>query len=243
VVNLALTSLLLGLLTTASPCILPLYPGFLAYLSGQQEIGRQKYLLGLFVLAGVLTMMLALGGIIALLAVPVGRVLVYLIPLADLLIFLLGILLLLNHNPFITLPQIQVPALRHPFANAYVYGLLYGPIALPCSGPMVVSLFALSFTVGEAFSQFWAFVWFGLGLGVPLLILSFLSAALQRRLTLLFARHNRAVNVAGGLLLVGVAIYDLGRNCEFIRLFVSSGAGRYFLAEAAVDLYCLTTRS
>ncbi len=133
--NVALTSLLLGLLTTTSPCILPLYPGFLAYLSSQNELGQQKYFLGFFVLGGVLTMMLALGGLIALLAVPVGSVLVYLIPLADLLILFLGILLLLNRNPFKTLPQIQLPVLRHPYGNAYAYGLLYGPIALPCSGP------------------------------------------------------------------------------------------------------------
>ena len=112
--NLALTSLLLGLLTTASPCILPLYPGFLAYLGGQNEIGRQKYFLGFFVLAGVLSMMIALGGLIALLAVPVGSILLYIIPLADLLIFILGILLLLNINPFKRLPQIQLPLLRHP---------------------------------------------------------------------------------------------------------------------------------
>ena len=220
--NLAITSLFLGLLTTTSPCILPLYPGFLAYLSGQDEMGRHKYLLGLFVIAGVLTMMLALGGIIALLAIPVGRVLVYLLPLADLVIFLLGILLLLNRNPFKTLPQIQIPVLRHPFMNAYVYGLLYGPIALPCSGPMVVSIFALSFTAGEAFSQLWAFLWFGLGLGVPLLILSFLSAGLQRQLTTLFARHSRIVNFIGGLLLVGVAIYDISKNWEFLWLFIRS---------------------
>jgi len=218
--NLAITSLFLGLLTTTSPCILPLYPGFLAYLSGQDERGRHKYFLGLFVLAGVLTMMLALGGIIALLAIPVGSVLVYLLPLADLVIFLLGILLLLNRNPFKTLPQIQIPALRHPFMNAYIYGLLYGPIALPCSGPMVVSIFVLSFTAGEAFSQLWAFLWFGLGLGVPLLILSFLSAGFQRQLTTLFARHSRIVNFIGGLLLVGVAIYDISKNWEFLRLFI-----------------------
>jgi cytochrome c-type biogenesis protein len=217
--NLAVTSLLLGLLTTTSPCILPLYPGFLAYLSGQNQMGRQKYFLGLFVLAGVLTMMLALGGLIALLAIPVGSVLVYLLPVADLLIFLLGILLLLNFNPFRTLPQIQLPVFRHPYSNAYVYGLLYGPIALPCSGPMVVSIFALSFTVGEAFKQLWVFLWFGLGLGVPLLILSLLSGALQRQLTSLFAHHSRIVNFIGGLLLIGVAVYDLGHNWELLRLF------------------------
>jgi cytochrome c-type biogenesis protein len=217
--NPAITSLLLGLLTTTSPCILPLYPGFLAYLSGQSEMGRKKYLLGLFVLAGVLTMMLALGGLIALLAVPVGSVLVYLIPLADLLILILGILLILDRNPFKTLPQIRFPVLSHPFGNAYVYGLLYGPIALPCSGPMVVSIFALSFTVGEAFSQLWVFLWFGLGLGVPLLALSLLSGALQRQLTAFFARNSRTVNFIGGFLLVGIAVYDINKNWELLLLF------------------------
>jgi cytochrome c-type biogenesis protein len=217
--NLAITSLLLGLLTTTCPCILPLYPGFLAYLSAQDEMGRKKYFLGLFVLFGVLTMMLTLGGLIALLAIPVGSILVYILPLADILILILGVLLLLNRNPFKTLPQIQSPTLRHPYINAYVYGLLYGPIALPCSGPMVVSIFALSFTVGDAFNQLWVFLWFGLGLGVPLLILSFLSAAFQRQLTTLFARHSQTVNFIGGLLLVGVAIYDLIKNWKLLMLF------------------------
>lgn len=202
---------------------MPLYPGFLAYLGSQNDLGRRKYFLGLFVLIGVLTMMLALGGVIALLAIPVGSVLVYILPLADILIFILGILLMLNFNPFKTLPQIRIPALRHPYANAYVYGLLYGPIALPCSGPMVVSIFALSFTIGEAFNQLWIFLWFGLGLGIPLLFLSFLSAAFQRQLTVLLARHSRIVNVIGGALLIGVAIYDLAKNWELLRLFLGTG--------------------
>ena len=218
--NLIVTSLLLGFLTSTSPCILPLYPGFLAYLSNQKDMGRQKYFLGLFVLAGVLTMMLVLGGLIALLAVPIGSVLLYIIPLADLLILLLGILLLLNHNPFKALPPIQVPVLRHPYGNAFAYGLLYGPIALPCSGPMVVAIFALSFTAAEAFSQFWTFLWFGAGLGIPLLILSFLSAALQRQLTALFAHYSRTFNFIGGLLLIGVALYDLTTNWELMKLFI-----------------------
>ena len=101
-------------------------------------------------LAGVLSMMLALGGLIALLAVPIGNVLVYVIPLADMLILFMGILLLTNHNPFKTLPQVQIKALHHPYFNAYLYGLIYGPITLPCSGPLVVGIFALSFTASEA---------------------------------------------------------------------------------------------
>lgn len=218
--NPVLAAVLLGLLTAASPCLLPLYPGFLAYLASQREVGTKRYLLGLFVLAGVLTMMLALGGLMALLSVSVGSVLAYIIPLSDLLIFSLGLLLLLGRNPFVLLPQIQAPVLSHPYANAYLYGLLYGPIALPCSGPMVVSIFALSLTLGEALQQIWVFLWFGLGLGLPMLALSFFSLVLQRRLMAFVVRHERFTHVVGGLLLVSIALYDLVRNWQMLQLFL-----------------------
>ena len=217
------TSLTLGLLATTSPCVLPLYPGFLAYISGGQE-GLQgkagRYLLGFFVLAGVLTMMLALGGIIALLSVSVGQALSIVIPFADLVIILLGVLLLLNINPFKTLPQIQVPVLSHPFVNAFVYGLLYGPIALPCSGPLVVSIFALSLTAAEFFSKLNIFFWFGMGFGMPLLVLSFFSGAAQRWITRQFAQRARLINLVSGLLLVSVGMYDLVVNWELIGAYI-----------------------
>jgi len=142
-----------------------------------------------------------------------------LVPLADLLILLLGILLLLNRNPFKSLPQLQTPVLRHPFLNAYTYGLLYGPLTMPCSGPLVVSIFAVSFTVEEALGKLWVFVWFGLGFGIPLVVLSFFSATFQRQLTTQFARHTRLMNSIGGLLLIGVALYDVSQNWDLLRLY------------------------
>jgi cytochrome c-type biogenesis protein len=164
-------------------------------------------------------MMLALGGLIALLSISVGRALSFIIPIADALIILLGVLLLLNVNPFKALPQIQVPVLSHPFVNAFLYGLLYGPIALPCSGPLVVGIFALSLTVAEALSKLAVFFWFGMGFGLPLLALSFLSGAAQRWITRQFAMRARAINVVGGLLLVAVGLYDLAINWPLIQLF------------------------
>ena len=216
-----LTSLALGFLATTSPCVLPLYPGFLAYISGGQEgLGKvSRYLLGFFVLAGVLTMMLVLGGIIALLSVSVGKALSIVIPIAGLIIILLGILLLLNINPFKTLPQIQVPVLSHPFVNAFVYGLLYGPIALPCSGPLVVSIFALSLTAAEFFNKLNIFFWFGMGFGIPLLVLSLFSGAVQRWITRQFAQRAQLINLVSGLLLLGVGIYDLVSNWELIKAY------------------------
>jgi cytochrome c-type biogenesis protein len=242
-----LTSFSLGLLAMTSPCVLPLYPGFLAYLSasaammggaemmgGAQQMGDAEMMggnnqatgrvrsvrwLGFFVLGGVLVMMLALGLLISLLSISIGRALSIFIPLADLAILALGILLVLDINPFKSLPQIQVPVLRHPYLNAFVYGLLYGPIALPCSGPLVVSIFALSFTAEELVGRMSVFLWFGLGFGLPLLVLSLLSGAAQKSITRTFARHGRLINLAGGLLLIGIAIYDLTLNWELIRTY------------------------
>jgi cytochrome c-type biogenesis protein len=216
------TSFSLGLLAMTSPCVLPLYPGFLAYLSGGgAPAGRLgRYLLGVFVLAGVLTMMLALGLLIAALSVSVGQALAVVIPLADALIILLGGLLLADINVFKHLPQIRAPLVGHPFVNAFVYGLLYGPIALPCSGPLVVSIFALSLTAGEALGRLGVFLGFGLGFGLPLLLLSLLSGVWQRRLTRAFARHTRRISVLGGLLLIAIGAYDLWANFPFLVTYL-----------------------
>ena len=72
-----------GLASAASPCLLPLYPGFLAYLSanaGTLSGRRASGLLGLLVLAGLLTTMVAVGLVLFLVAIPIGRVASYLVP-------------------------------------------------------------------------------------------------------------------------------------------------------------------
>ena len=99
----------MGLLATISPCVLAVVSGF----SGlpQRRTGaagsRRRYFLGFFVLAGVLVMMLALGALIALLSIPVGAALRWVVPLSDAIIIGLGVLLILNINPFKALPQIR----------------------------------------------------------------------------------------------------------------------------------------
>lgn len=218
-----LTSFSLGLLATTNPCILPLYPGYLAYLSGSHSsTGKEarRYFLGFFVLLGMLSMMLLLGLGIALLSISVGRALGLIIPLADLMILLLGVALLLDRNPFKSLPQVQVPVISNPYANAFLYGVLYGPIALPCSGPFIVSIFAVSLTGAEVLGRLTTFLWFGVGFGLPLLLLSFLSSALQRWITRQFAINARLINLIGGVLLIGIAIYDFWNNWELISLLL-----------------------
>ncbi len=215
-----LASIGIGLLASTSPCVFPLYPGYLAYISASGSKNQTKkkgqHFLGFFVLLGVLVMMLILGAVISFLSLSIGRALAVIVPIADVILIVLGLLLIFDHNPFKQLPQIKIPALSHPFANAFLYGLLYGPIALPCSGPLVVSIFAISIQSTAFLARLGTFLWFGLGFGLPLFILSFMGGALQKPITRFFARHSRWVNLLSGLLIVGLGVYDLWANWDFI---------------------------
>jgi len=64
---------------------------------------------------------------------------------------------------------------------------------------------------------------FGLGFGLPLLALSFLSGASLRWITRQIARRARLINVVGGVLLVAVGVYDLWSNWEVIALSLGIG--------------------
>jgi cytochrome c-type biogenesis protein len=211
----------LGLGSAASPCLLPLYPSFLAYLSantGSLSGRRGTGLLGLIILGGVLTTMLAVAAVLVVVAVPIGSVLGFLVPAVDLVLISLGILLLSGRNPFERLPGTQVPIVANPFGQAYLYGLMLGPLALPCAGAFALSLIAYSVGLAETLPRIVTFVFYGLGFGLPLVALSLLAGARREQIVRAITRHHRTIEVVGGLLLVGVGIGDLIINLDSIRL-------------------------
>jgi cytochrome c-type biogenesis protein len=209
-----------GLASAASPCLLPLYPGFIAYLAanaGSLAGRRATGLLGLLVLAGVLSTMVVIGiGLLAISA-PVGQLGVYLVPVIDGFLIVLGLLLIAGRNPFERLPGMRVPLIGNPYGQAYLYGVLLGPLALPCAGPFLVALLALSVGFGDALARLGTFIVFGLGFGLPLVVLSLLAGARQRSVVSLVVAHHRAIELAAGVLLILVAVYDLRENWENLR--------------------------
>lgn len=210
-----------GVLSAASPCLLPLYPGFIAFLGANTralEGRRATGLLGLLVLAGVLSTMTAVGVVLAAIAVPTSRLLAYATPVIDGLLILLGVLLLAGRNPFERLPGMRVPVVGNPYRQAYVYGLMLGPIALPCAGPFLVSLLGISLGVADAVGKVGTFLVFGLGFGLPLVVLSLVAGVRSREIIRWIVAHHRSVEVIAGLLLIAVAALDLADKWESIRL-------------------------
>lgn len=205
----------LGLGSAASPCLLPLYPSFLAYLStntGAIAGRRASGLLGLVILAGVLTTMLVVALVLVAVSVPIGSVLGVVIPIVDMLLIVLGVSLLLGRNPFERLPGMRVPLVSNPFGQAYLYGLLLGPLALPCAGAFALSLIAYSVGLEETLPRILTFIVYGLGFGLPLVLLSLLAGARRQQVVRFITSHHRAIEIIGGVLLIGAGLWDLTIN-------------------------------
>ena len=105
-----------GLASAASPCLIPLYPAFMAYLTGSTgaEAGTGKArgvsgFLGLAVLLGLLTSMMVIGLSVVAISAPIELILGFSLPIIDGLLVTLGVMLLLGINPFMKLPSIRVP--------------------------------------------------------------------------------------------------------------------------------------
>lgn len=208
----------LGVGATITPCILPLYPAFLAYLTGQGTAEGRPALAPIvaaaLVWAGVVMGMVAIGALFALLSVSLSRFIGIVLPIADILLIGLGVLLLLGRNPFARLPQLGPGSLRRggPALGALSYGLLFAPIALPCSGPFLVGIFAYSLTIGDVVDQLVFFLAFGVGFGLPLFILGLLGQARGRDLARLMIRFERPLQIVIGVALIAVGTWDLAIN-------------------------------
>ena len=220
-----LVALSAGIGATITPCVLPLYPGFLAYITGPRVVTAggvaatstsrpPAAIAAVFVWLGVVLGMVGIGALIALLSLSLGSVLRIALPIIDLVLIALGILLLAGRNPFVMLPQPSTRALggASPLAGSFLYGVLFAPIALPCSGPFLIGIFVASLTLDDALRQLGFFAAFGVGFGLPLLLLGIVGQARARDLAQAALRWERPLQLALGAALVVVGAWDLWSN-------------------------------
>jgi len=194
-------------------CMLPLYPGLIAFLAGNMHHGRVRQggvLLGASVLAGVLAMMITLGFGMFALGQSFSRILPWLLPVIYGIVIILGIAMILGENPFARLSITHAPMLANPYAASFLYGGLLAPMTLPCTGPVIISAFVLGVgsaaALGESLLYFLAF---GLGFGWPLLVLPLVAAPMQRGITRWLTGNVHALSRLAGALLLAIAAFGI----------------------------------
>ena len=206
------SSLIAGLSTPLlAACALPLYPGYLAFLANQNPEKRiSARVLGLIVTAGVITAMFAFGLIfVYLLNLSTGTVIGIICPILYALLAIVSIAMIAGIDLSRFIPRIGAPTSDSSYISAFLFGAFFGLIALPCNPGPILLLFAFSLTAVNALTNFVTFVCFGVGMAIPLLVLSFVSDIMGKRIVSLFTRYQRLITAIAGMIMLIISLYYL----------------------------------
>jgi cytochrome c-type biogenesis protein len=123
---------------------------------------------------------------------------------------LLGLLFLGAFDRFMFAGRVIRPTAmpKAGLAGAPLLGVLFGIGWTPCIGPTLVAVQALSFSTGTAARGAFLALVYGLGLGIPFLVV---AALFQRTMSVLafFRRNARLVTRIGGVMLVALGLVEV----------------------------------
>ncbi|WP_323742996.1 MULTISPECIES: cytochrome c biogenesis CcdA family protein [unclassified Rathayibacter] len=204
-------AVLAGLVSFASPCVLPLVPGYLAYVGGFTDAderaarGRRRLLLG------VLLFVLGFSLVFVLYGTAVGSIGFWMRQYSDVITRVLGVVViamgLVFVGQFSFLQRTMRPGVRPAtgLLGAPLLGIVFGVGWTPCLGPTLASILALSYGTASPWRGALLALVYCLGLGLPFLLVAFGFSWVTSTLAFV-KRHIRVVNIAGGaaLVLIGV---------------------------------------
>jgi cytochrome c-type biogenesis protein len=199
-------ALLAGLVSFASPCVLPLVPGYLAFAAGFSK-SRGKVLLGstLFVL-GFSVLFISYGALFGMLGSRVSANEEVITRVLGIFTILMGIIFL-GAFPFMPTfkPKISTTG---GLIGAPILGFLFGVGWTPCIGPALASVQALAFQESSATRG--AILAFGycIGLGLPF-IATGIYLDKSEPLRKLMVKRGGLISKAGGALLILIGALQL----------------------------------
>ncbi len=198
-----------GVVAFASPCVLPLVPGYLGYIGGftseADRPRRSRMVLGvaLFVL-GFTIVFIAYNWILGGAAFLLKAHLDIITRAAGVLVILMGLVFI---GAFAFLQRTIKPrwTAATGLAGAPLLGIIFGLGWTPCIGPTLSAVLSLSANSGSPWRGALLGLAFSLGLGIPFLLVALGLNWVTGSMAFL-KRHIRVVNIVGGALLVAVGI-------------------------------------
>lgn len=206
-----------GLLSFLSPCVLPLVPPYVTFLTGttldnlterqSADVTRRAFIAALLFVAGFSTVFVLLGATASVLGQAIRQYLDVLGTLAGIIIIVMGLHFLgvfrLGFLYREARVQVDKPA---GLWGAYVMGLAFAFGWTPCIGPILAAILAVAGSedsVGRGASLLAAY---SLGLGIPFVATAFAMKPLVSLIKRMRSKFALIEKVMGGLLvLTGIA--------------------------------------
>jgi cytochrome c-type biogenesis protein len=215
-------AILAGLVSFASPCVLPLVPSYLAYVGGftgsEEKHDRRRLVLGvaLFVL-GFTVVFVTLG-------IVFGTAGLVLRPWLDLILRIAGVIVILMGLVFIGQVTVLQRTIRPSWriatglGGAPLLGVVFALGWAPCIGPTLTAVYAIALDGSDPLRGAVLGLAYCLGLGIPFLLVA-LGLGWATGSVDWLKRHIRAINITGGSLLVAIGILMVS---GLWRAFISS---------------------
>ncbi len=204
-------AVLAGLVSFASPCILPLVPGYLAYIGGFADdrprarrgdrSGQNRLILGVALFILGFTLVFVLTGVVF------GVAGFWLNQYRDIITRIAGAVVILLGLVFIGqfgFAQRTVKSHWRPrmgLAGAPVLGAVFAVGWTPCTGPTLTAINSLSLSTGSPWQGGLLALFYALGLGIPFVLIA-MGLSWATGAVAFLKRHIRAINIAGGALLI-----------------------------------------
>jgi cytochrome c-type biogenesis protein len=197
-----------GILSFLSPCVLPLIPSYLSFITGMslEELGERRGAAlthALLFIAGFTVIFMALGTT----ATAVGRVLntqqVWIERVGGLLIVVFGLYLVgaFQWGPFARERRVHLQDKPVGYLGSALVGVAFGAGWTPCIGPILGSILILTSSQGDFLQGTLLLLFYSFGLAVPFLI----AALAVERFIGWFQRYRRymplATRLSGGMLI------------------------------------------
>ncbi len=230
-----LTAALAGLLSFLSPCVLPLIPGYISFVSGisLQDLRdtssdhrrlTKAFFSSLWFVIGFSIVFIALGASATALGQLFLQRLEILKRVAGIVIIIFGLHLIgILRIPFLQYEK-KLGVNQRPLngLGALVVGAAFAFGWTPCIGPILAGILAVASTQETVWQGMLLLGVYSLGLGIPFLATSLGIQAFWRFFTR-FRRYLRAVEVFSGLLLVVIGLLiltdRLGLLAQYLNVF------------------------
>ncbi len=213
-----LTAFVFGLISFISPCVLPIVPGYLSFISGLSfeemqnadnlaSVRKRVLANSLVFVLGFSLVFIALGASASAVGQFLHEWLNLISKIAGIVIIIFGIHMTgLYRIPFLNYEKrIHSQAKPMGFIGSFVVGLAFAFGWTPCIGPILAGILALAAqqeTVGQGIVLL---ACYSAGLGIPFLLAA-LSLTVFYRIFDKFKRYLHVVEVVGGVLLILVGI-------------------------------------